>query len=352
MRNTRNVSSGKGVTRDLAVRFEARVPARAYAIRAREEASPLDVIIGTFSLYDTNVIDLIDPGSTHSYVCENLVSSKKLPIEITEFMIKLSNPLGKYVLVDKVCKNYPLIIWGYCFPADLMLLPFDEFDVILEICEKRLRCVPSICFRYQSVDAYLAYVLDTKVSVMKIESVPVVCEYPDVFPEQLPRLPPVREVEFAIELVPGTSPISIAPYRMALTKLKDLKAQLQELTDRGFSRPSFSPWGVPVLFVKKKDGTMRMYLDYQQLNKVTIKNKCPLPRFDNLFDQLKGEIVFSKINLRSDYYQLRVKDTDVPKIAFRMRFVVVFIDDILIYSRDDFEHAEHLKIVLQTFRDK
>ena len=128
---------------------------------------------------------------------------------------------------------------------------------------------------------------------------PVVCEYPDVFPEELPGLPHVREVEFGIELVPGTTPISIAPYRMAPTELKELKAQLQELTDRGFARPSFSPWGAPVLFVKKKDGTMRLCIDYRQLNKVTIKNKYPLPRIDDLFDQLKGASVFSKIDLRS-----------------------------------------------------
>ncbi|KAG8474911.1 hypothetical protein CXB51_031626 [Gossypium anomalum] len=169
-------------------------------------------------------------------------------------------------------------------------------------------------------EAYLAYVLDDKELEKKIESVPVVCEYSDVFPEELPGLPPVREVEFGIELVLGTTPISIAPYRMAPTELKELKTQLQELTDRGFARSSFSPWGAPVLFVKKKDGTMRLCIDYRQLNKVTIKNKYPLPRIDNLFDQLKGASVFSKIDLRSGYYQLRVRDSDIPKIAFRTRY--------------------------------
>ena len=169
-------------------------------------------------------------------------------------------------------------------------------------------------------EAYLAYVINTKEVEKKVESVPVVCEFADVFPEKLPGLPPVKEVEFGIDLIPGTAPISIAPYRMAPTELKELKSQLQELTDKGFVRPSFSPWGAPVLFVKKKDGSMRLCVDYRQLNKVTIKNKYPLPKIDDLFDQLKGATWFSKIDLRSGYYQLRVKESDVPKTAFRTRY--------------------------------
>ena len=133
-------------------------------------------------------------------------------------------------------------------------------------------------------------------------------------------MPPIREVEFGIEVMPGTAPISIAPYRMAPTELKELKVQLQELTDKGFVRPSYSPWGAPVLFVKKKDGTLRLCIDYRQLNKVTVKNKYPLPRIDDLFDQLKDATVFSKIDLRSEYYQLRVKESDVPKTVFRTRY--------------------------------
>ncbi|KAA3465608.1 RVP_2 domain-containing protein [Gossypium australe] len=256
--STRNASGNRGTTRDSTIRSEARAAVRAYTIRAREDASSLDVIIGTFSLYDTNVIALIDPGSTYSYVSENLMSSKSLSVGSTEFVIKVSNVLGKYVLVDKVCKNCPLKTRGYCFLVDLMLLLFDEFDVILgmdwltlhdamngeiiRIESDEPSGLPVVISsmsaqRYvrKGCEAYLAYVLDTKVSESKIQPVPVACEYSDVFPKELLGLPPIREVEFAIELVPGTSPILIAPYRMAPTELKELKSQLQELTDRGFA---------------------------------------------------------------------------------------------------------------------
>ena len=114
------------------------------------------------------------------------------------------------------------------------------------------------------------------------------CEFPDVFPEEIPGFPPAREIDFTIELLPGTAPISKAPYRMAPAELKELKTQIGELLDKGFIRPSVSPWGAPVLFVKKKDGTMRMCIDYRQLDQVTVKNRYPLPRIDELFDQLQG----------------------------------------------------------------
>ena len=148
----------------------------------------------------------------------------------------------------------------------------------------------------------------------------VVCEYVDVFPDELPGLPPHRVVDFGIELHPGTSPISMTPHRMAPVELLELRVQLQELLDKGFIRPSTSPWGAPVLFVKKKDKTLRLCIDYRQLNRVTIKNRYPLPRIDDLFDQLRGARVYFKIDLRIGYHQLRVRDTDIPKIAFRMHY--------------------------------
>ena len=155
---------------------------------------------------------------------------------------------------------------------------------------------------------------------MRSPRIPVVKEFPDVFLKELPGIPLEREVDLAIEIVPGTVLVSRVPYKMAPTELKELKVQLQELLDKGFVRPSFLPWGAPILFVKKKDGTLRMCIDYQQINKVTVKNKYPLPRIEELFDQLKGAGVFSKINLRSRYYQLRVKEVEVPNTVFRTRY--------------------------------
>ena len=219
-----------------------------------------------------------------------------------------------------------------------------------------------------------------------VDSVPVVREYADVFPTDLPCLPPERDIDFAIDLEPGTRPISIPPYRMAPAELRELSVQLKDLLEKGFIRPSVSPWGAPVLFVKKKDGTLRMCIDYRQLNKVTVKNRYPMPRIDDLFDQLQGAVIFSKIDLRSGYHQLRIRTADIPKTAFRTRyghyeflvmsfgltnapasfmdlmtrafrpyldsFVIIFIDDILVYSRSRSEHEHHLRIVLQTLRDQ
>ena len=209
-------------------------------------------------------------------------------------------------------------------------------------------------------------------------------KFQDVFPDEFPGLPPHREFDFFIEVFPGTDPISVSPYRMAPLELKELKTQLDELLGKGFIRPSTSPWGAPVLFVKKKDGTLRLCIDYRKLNRVTVKNKYPLPRIDDLFDQLKGAKYFSNIDLRTGYHQLRVREEDVSKTAFRTRyghyeflvmpfgltnapaafmdlmnrvfrayldqFVIVFVNDILIYSRSLEEHKQHLVTTLGTLR--
>ena len=148
----------------------------------------------------------------------------------------------------------------------------------------------------------------------------VVNEFEDVFPDYLPGLLRDREIEFTIELAPETTLISKAPYRLALVELKELATQLQELLEKGMIRPSVSPWGAPVLFVKKKDGSLRLCIDYREFNKLTINNKYPLPIIDDLFDQLKDAVYFSKIDLRTGYHQLNIKHEDIPKTAFRTRY--------------------------------
>ncbi|GJR94531.1 hypothetical protein Tco_0266705 [Tanacetum coccineum] len=235
---------------------------------------------------------------------------------------------------------------------------------------------------------FLAHVttkeVEDKSKKKRLEDVPIVQDFPEVFPEDLPGLPPTRQVEFQIDLVPGAAPVARAPYRLAPSEMKELSEQLKELSDKGFIRPSSSPWGAPVLFVKKKDGSFRMCIDYRELNKLTVKNRYPLPRIDDLFDQLQGSSVYSKIDLRSGYHQLRVREEDIPKTAFRTRyghyefqvmpfgltnapavfmdlmnrvckpyldkFVIVFIDDILIYSKNKKEHEEHLKQILELLK--
>ncbi|GJX90416.1 putative reverse transcriptase domain-containing protein [Tanacetum coccineum] len=251
-----------------------------------------------------------------------------------------------------------------------------------------ISCTKTQKYMEKGFPIFLAHVtakeVEDKSEKKRLEDVPIVKDFPYVFPEDLPGLPPTRQVEFQIDLVPGAAPVARAPYRLAPSEMKELSEQLKELSDKGFIRPSSSPWGAPVLFVKKKDGSFRMCIDYRELNKLTVKNRYPLPRIDDLFDQLQGSSVYSKIDLRSGYHQLRVREEDIPKTAFRTRyghyefqvmpfgltnapavfmdlmnrvckpyldkFVIVFIDDILIYSKNKQEHEEHLKLILELLK--
>jgi hypothetical protein len=225
--------------------------------------------------------------------------------------------------------------------------------------------------------AFLAFAIAlAKEKKKDLQDIPMVREYPDVLLTNYFELPSQREVEFGIECMLDTNPISKAPYRMVLSELKEPKEHIQELLDKVFIQPNSSPWGVLVLFVKKKDGSMRMCIDYRELNKVMMNNRYPLPRIDDLLDQLQGACMFSKIDLHLGYYQVRVKEEDIPKTAFwtcyghyeflvtsfRLtnapaifmdtmnrvshdyldRFTMVFIDDILIYSKMLEKYEEYL----------
>nr|GFA84397.1 putative reverse transcriptase domain-containing protein [Tanacetum cinerariifolium] len=192
----------------------------------------------------------------------------------------------------------------------------------------------------------------------RLQDVPIVRDFSEVFLEDLPGLPPTRQVEFQIDLIPGVAPVARAPYRLAPYEMKELSDQLQELFDKGFIRPSSSPWGAPVLFVKKRDGSFRMCIDYRELNKLTMKNRYPLLRIDDLFDQLQGSSIYSKIDLRSGYHQLRVREEDIPKTAFRTRYghyefqVMSFglTNALAIFMDLMNRHGEHLKLILELLK--
>nr|GEX35108.1 putative reverse transcriptase domain-containing protein [Tanacetum cinerariifolium] len=190
----------------------------------------------------------------------------------------------------------------------------------------------------------------------QLEDVPIVRNFPKVFPEDLPGFPPARPVEFQIDLIPGAALVARAPYRLAPSETNELSEQLHELSDKGFIRPSSLPWGASILFVKKKDGSFRMCIDYRELNKLTVKNRYPLPRIDDLFDQLQGSNIYSKIDLRSDYHQLRVREQDIPKTAFWTRYghyeFQVMPFGLTKAPTDEKEHEEHLKAILELLKEE
>ncbi|GJZ88332.1 putative reverse transcriptase domain-containing protein [Tanacetum coccineum] len=301
-----------------------------------------------------------------------------MPIKLGSFDVVIGMDwLSKYhakILCDEKVVHIPI-------NGETLIIRGDRSKTRLNL----ISCIKTERYISRGCQVFMIQVMEKKKSdENRLEDILVVREFPEVFLENLPGLPPVRQVEFQINLIPGAAPVARAPYRLAPSEMQELSNQLQELADRGFIRPSTSPWGAPVLFVKKKDGSFRMCIDYRELNKLTVKNRYPLPRIDDLFDQLQGSSVYSKIDLRSGYHQLRVRDEDIPKTAFRTRyghyefqvmpfgltnapavfmdlmnrvckpyldkFMIVFIDDILIYSCNEKEHANHLRIILELLR--
>ncbi|GJV60150.1 putative reverse transcriptase domain-containing protein [Tanacetum coccineum] len=306
-----------------------------------------------------------------------------MPVELGSFDVIIGMDwLAKYhalIVCDEKVVRIP-------YGNEVLIIRGDNYDSGSKL--NIISCTKTQKYIEKGCQVYLAQVTSKKAEgkseEKRLEDVPIVREFPEVFPEDLPGLPPARQVEFQIDLVPGAAPVARAPYRLAPAEMQELSTQLQELSDRGFIRPSSSPWGAPVLFVKKKDGSFRMCIDYRELNKLTVKNRYPLPRIDDLFDQLQGSRVYSKIDLRSGYHQLRVREEDISKTAFRTRyghyefqvmpfgltnapavfmdlmnrvckpyldrFVIVFIDDILIYSKSRKEHEGHLKLILNLLK--
>jgi hypothetical protein len=245
----------------------------------------------------------------------------------------VATPRGK-IATNQLNRSVPIQLGSNIVKTTLLVLGLDNVDIILggnwmtrhqvvlDVTNRIVEIHSPICGKFtlflpsQETIRLCAFAMIE----LPLKKIPVVCEYVDVFPNELPGMPPDRGIEFAIKLQPGTVPISKRPYRMPPAELAKLKKQLQELLDKGFIRPSTSPWGCPALFVKKKDESLRLCIDYHPLNTVTIKNKYPLPRIDVLFDQLVGAKVFSKIDLHSGFHHIKIRASDIPKTAFSTRY--------------------------------
>nr|XP_027098834.1 uncharacterized protein LOC113718113 [Coffea arabica] len=311
------------------------VPARVYAIDDQPVPDSSEVVEGTLPIFHRLAKVLIDPGATHSFVNPSFMSGIDVRPVRLPFDLEVKTPMGnKRIIASLAYKNCEFWIGERKTLVDLISLDIKGYDVIIGMdflaqyhakldCRAKVVefCIPGEAtlrldvkgrlassamisgirarkMLSKGAQGFLAFMINAPSDQAKLEDVPVVQEFPDVFPEELKTLPPEREVEFRIDLVPGSAPISKTPYRMAPAELKELKIQLQDLLEKGFVKESDSPWGAPVLFVKKKDGSLRLCIDYRGLNEITIKNKYPLPLIDSLFDQLQGSVVFSKLDLR------------------------------------------------------
>ncbi|GJY03001.1 putative reverse transcriptase domain-containing protein [Tanacetum coccineum] len=402
-------------------------PAKVYVVGNAGTNPDSNVVTGTFLLNNRYASILFDTGANRSFVSTAFSSLIDITPTTLDHYYDVELADGKIIRINTIIQGCTLNFLNHPFNIDLMPVELGSFDVIIGmdwlakyhaviVCDEKLvripfgnetlivrgdgsnrgnetrlniiSCTKTQKYMLKGCHVFLAHVTtkktEDKSEEKRLEDVPIVRDFPEVFPEDLPGLPPTRQVEFQIDLIPGAAPVARAPYRLAPSEMKELSEQLQELSDKGFIRPSSSPWGAPVLFVKKKDGSFRMCIDYRELNKLTVKNRYPLPRIDDLFDQLQGSSIYSKIDLRSGYHQLRVREGDIPKTAFRTRyghyefqvmpfgltnapavfmdlmnrvckpyldkFVIVFIDDILIYSKNNEEHEEHLKLILELLK--
>src|ERR1051325_5667550 len=385
---------------------------KVFALSGASTANEDGLIRGTSFINSIPLITIIDTGATHCFIVTDCVKRLGLTLSSLDRDMVVEVSAKGTITTSFVCANCPLSIFDRDFMVDLICLPLVGLDVVMGMDWLKANYVHINCFnntvRFSSLgeedqtmlvstkqlkefmkDEALVFLLMATLSMESqsvIANFPVVCDFPEVFPDEIPSAPPEREVKFSVDLVPGTRPIFMAPYRMSASEVVELKSQLEGLLEKKFVRPSVSPWGAPVLLVKKKDGCMRLCIDCRQSNSLTIKNWYPLPRIDDLMDRFVGAHMFSKIDLRSGYHQIRVKEEDVQKTAFKMRyghyeysvmpfgvinapgvfmeymnfifhpyldsFVVVFIDDILIYSKSDEEHAEHLRVVLELLKEK
>ncbi|GJS50092.1 putative reverse transcriptase domain-containing protein [Tanacetum coccineum] len=309
---------------------------RAFMLGVEEARQDPNIVTGTFTLNDHFATTLFDSGADYSFVSTTFIPLLGLEPNELGFEYKIEIASGQLVEIDKVIKGCKLEIEGHVFDIDLIPFGHGSFDVIIGmdwlsnykakiICHEKVVRIPLPNGKVLRVlgerpEEKARLLMSVKASEKKQDEIVVVRDFPEVFPDDLSGLLPVREIEFRIELTPGATPVAKSPYHLAPSELEELSGQLKELQDKGFIRPSSSPWGAPVLFVKKKDGSFRMCINYIELNKFTVKNHYPLPRIDDLFDQLQGSQFFSKIDLRSGYHQPRVHEDDIPKTAFTTHY--------------------------------
>jgi hypothetical protein len=367
-------------------------------VTAESVPEDANVVYGMFLFNSILASVLFDSGASHSFVTKSFVEKHKIQNYPLKKKLLIRSPGGELRAIHS-CPQTKIEIRGLSFLVELIILESSGIDVILGTdyltkydgvisCAKRMITLTSLQGERIEVNASMPAIAEAMVNQLEeksLEHIRIVCEYLDVFPEELPGMPPDRDIEVSIELLPETAPISKRAYRMDVKDLIELKKKIEELLEKGLICPSSSPWGAPVLFVNKKDGSRRMCVDYRSLNEVTIKNKYPLPRIQDLCDQMRGAKVFSKIDLRSGYHQLKIQTEDIPKTAFTTRyglyeflvmsfgrtnapayfmnlmnkvfmeyldqFVVVFIDNILIYSQSEEAHENHLRLVLQKLRE-
>jgi hypothetical protein len=291
-------------------------------------------MMGMFLVANHPAVILFDSGASHTFISKNFVEKYCIHCAESREGFIIHSPGGQ-IFNKEVAFHISVTLAGRDFPTNMIVLKGQDIDVILSmnwlaqhkaIINTDLRTI-KLSHGHEEIQFSIPVAVPAKPSgrvyeviIQEIQNIPMVCEFLDVFLEDLPGLPPEKDVEFVIELKPGTAPISRRSYRMPPNELAELKTQLQDLLEKGFIRPSSSPWGCPAIFVKKKDQTLRMCVDYRPLNEVTIKNKYPLPRIDILFDQLTGARVFSMIDLRSGYHQIRIRPEDIPKTAFTTRY--------------------------------
>jgi hypothetical protein len=283
-----------------------------------------DIVIGIFFVNDTSAVMLFDSGASHSFISTAYVEKHNLPIALLRCQMIVSSPGGD-MPARQLCPKVNLKIRGVDFAASLIVLESKGIDIILGMdwlskykvlinCAKKfvkLTTPDGKELEFVAEPVVTAKGVANRVKVNQLDAsqgseVPVVNELPDVFPEELLDMPPDRDIEFVIELKPGTALMYKTPFTMTIPELAELKEHIKELLEKGFIGPSSSQWVAPMIFVPKNDGTQRLCMDYCALNEVTVKNKYPLPRIDDLFDQLHGACVFSKINLQSGYHQLKV----------------------------------------------